>query len=45
MESLGAILTGKLIPKGKLPVNIWYDYDVQTNTGTVAFARGFGLSW
>ena len=45
VQSLGEILVGKLTPKGKLPVNIWYDYDVQTNKGTVAFPRGFGLTW
>lgn len=45
MISLAEVLTGKLTPQGKLPVNIWHDYDVKTNTGTVAFPRGFGLSW
>lgn len=45
MISLAEVLTGKLIPQGKLPVNTWHDYDVKTNTGTVAFPRGFGLSW
>lgn len=45
MISLAGVLTGKLTPQGKLPVNTWHDYDVKTNTGTVAFPRGFGLSW
>lgn len=45
MISLAEVLTGKLIPQGKLPVNTWHDYDVKTNTGAVAFPRGFGLSW
>lgn len=45
MISLAEVLTGKLTPQGKLPVNTWHDYDVKTNTGTVAFPRGFGLSW
>lgn len=45
MISLAEVLTGKLTPKGKLPVNTWFDYDVNTNTGTIAFPRGFGLSW
>lgn len=45
MISLAEILTGKRAPQGKLPVNIWHSYDVKTNTGKVAFPRGFGLSW
>lgn len=45
MRSLAEILTNKRPPQGKLPVNIWYDYDVKTNTGKVAFPRGFGLNW
>ncbi|ATO32752.1 Beta-hexosaminidase [Dickeya dianthicola] len=45
MISLADVLTGKLTPQGKLPVNTWHDYDLETNTGTVAFPRGFGLSW
>ncbi|CAG77058.1 putative beta-hexosaminidase [Pectobacterium atrosepticum SCRI1043] len=45
MRSLAEVLTGKRAPQGKLPVNIWQNYDVETNTGTVAFSRGFGLSW
>lgn len=45
MISLAEVLTGKLTPQGKLPINTWHDYDVKTNTGTVAFPRGFGLSW
>ncbi|EGO1504654.1 hypothetical protein ACFKFN_004587 [Salmonella enterica] len=45
MISLAEVLTGKLILQGKLPVNTWHDYDVKTNTGTVAFPRGVGLSW
>ncbi len=45
MKSLARVLTGVLSPQGKLPVDIWQDYDVDTNTGTVAFPRGFGLSW
>lgn len=45
MISLAEVLMGKLTPQGKLPVNVWHDYDVKTNTGTVAFPRGFGLSW
>lgn len=43
MISLAEVLMGKREPQGRLPVNIWYDYDVKTNTGTVAFPRGFGL--
>ncbi|AKP35252.1 glycoside hydrolase family 3 protein [Yersinia aleksiciae] len=45
MISLAEVLTGKRAPLGKLPVNTWHNYDVKTNTGTVAFPRGFGLSW
>ncbi|MBB3834229.1 beta-N-acetylhexosaminidase [Xanthomonas arboricola] len=45
MIALAEVLTGKLKPRGKLPVNLWHDYDAKTNTGTVAFPRGFGLSW
>ncbi len=45
MISLAEVLMGKRTPQGKLPVNTWHDYDVQTNTGTVAFPAGFGLSW
>ncbi|MGY0329411.1 glycoside hydrolase family 3 N-terminal domain-containing protein [Xylella fastidiosa subsp. multiplex] len=45
IRSLAEVLTGKLPPRGKLPVNLWRNYDVKTNTGTVAFPRGFGLSW
>lgn len=45
MVSLAEVLIGKFAPQGKLPVNIWHEYDVKTNTGTVAFPRGFGLSW
>ena len=45
MISLAEVLTGIRSPQGKLPVNIWHDYDVKSNTGTVAFPRGFGLEW
>ncbi len=45
MISLAKILTGNASPQGKLPVVVWKDYDAETNTGTVAFPRGFGLSW
>lgn len=45
MIALAEVLTGKLRPQGKLPVNLWHDYDVKTNKGVVAFPRGFGLSW
>lgn len=45
MISLAEVLVGKLPPKGKLPVNIWHSYDVKTNTGTIAFPRGYGLEW
>lgn len=45
MISLAEILTNKRPPQGKLPVNTWHDYDVKTNTGTVAFPRGYGLEW
>lgn len=45
MLSLAEVLTGKLTPRGKLPVNLWKNYDVETNTGMVAYPRGFGLSW
>lgn len=45
MISLAEILTNKRPPQGKLPVNTWHDYDVKTNTGTVAFPRGYGLAW
>ncbi len=45
MLSLAEVLTGRLKPRGKLPVNLWKRYDVKTNTGTVAYPRGFGLSW
>ncbi|CAI1829178.1 glycoside hydrolase family 3 protein [Serratia entomophila] len=45
MISLAEVLMGQRAPHGKLPVNIWHDYDVNTNSGTVAFPRGFGLSW
>ncbi|SCC65327.1 glycoside hydrolase family 3 N-terminal domain-containing protein [Kosakonia oryziphila] len=45
MISLAEILTNKRPPQGKLPINTWHDYDVETNTGTVAFPRGYGLEW
>lgn len=45
MTSLAEVLTGKRAPTGKLPVNTWYDYDEKTNTGTLAFPKGTGLSW
>ncbi|VVA48433.1 putative lipoprotein YbbD precursor [Serratia ficaria] len=45
MISLAEVLMGKRPPRGKLPVNVWHDYDVSTHTGTVAYPRGFGLSW
>lgn len=45
MISLAQVLTGKITPHGKLPVNTWHDYDVETNTGKIAFPRGTGLSW
>lgn len=45
MISLAEVLMGKRAPQGKLPVNIWHDYDMKKNTGTIAFSRGFGLSW
>ncbi|PPU23670.1 glycosyl hydrolase family 3 [Xanthomonas arboricola pv. guizotiae] len=45
MLSLAEVLTGKLTPRGNLPVNLWKSYDVKTNTGKVAYPRGFGLSW
>ncbi|MCW2485135.1 glycoside hydrolase family 3 protein [Candidatus Symbiopectobacterium sp. NZEC127] len=45
MISLAKVLTGNASPQGKLPVVVWEDYDAKTNTGTVAFPRGFGLSW
>ncbi|MBG6241646.1 MAG: glycoside hydrolase family 3 protein [Candidatus Symbiopectobacterium sp. Dall1.0] len=45
MISLAKVLTGNASPRGKLPVVVWKDYDAETNTGTVAFPRGFGLSW
>lgn len=45
MASLAKVLMGKLAPKGKLPVNTWHDYDVDTNSGTVAYPKGFGESW
>ncbi|MBT2372394.1 glycoside hydrolase family 3 N-terminal domain-containing protein [Pseudomonas fluorescens] len=45
MISLTEVIIGKLSPVGKLPVNIWSQYDSETNTGTVAFPRGFGLRW
>lgn len=28
MVSLAQVLTGKIKPHGKLPVNTWHDYDV-----------------
>ncbi|MGL9720449.1 hypothetical protein [Symbiopectobacterium sp.] len=45
MIALAKVLTGNASPQGKLPVVVWKDYDAETNTGTVAFPRGFGLSW
>lgn len=45
MISLAEVLIGKRSPQGKLPVNIWQDYDIETNIGTVAYPKGFGLSW
>ncbi|QJD70191.1 glycoside hydrolase family 3 protein [Xanthomonas campestris pv. badrii] len=45
MLSLAEVLTGKVAPRGKLPVNLWSNYDAEKNTGTVAYPRGFGLSW
>ncbi|MCC3263506.1 hypothetical protein LLE87_35620, partial [Paenibacillus polymyxa] len=45
MVSLAQVLTGKITPHGKLPVNTWHDSDEQTNTGKVAVPRGTGLSW
>lgn len=45
MQSLAEVLTGKRPPQGKLPVNIWYEFNQKTNTGTVAFPRGYGLEW
>ncbi|MEH2922128.1 glycoside hydrolase family 3 N-terminal domain-containing protein [Samsonia erythrinae] len=45
MISLAEVLIGKRSPQGKLPVNVWYDYDATTDTGTVAFPRGYGLRW
>ncbi len=45
MISLAEVLTGQRSPRGKLPVNTWHHYDEKTNTGTVAYPRGFGLSW
>lgn len=45
MMSLAKVLTGNAPPQGKLPVTVWADYDAKTNTGTVAYPRGFGLSW
>lgn len=45
MISLAEILTGKRRPQGKLPVNTWYEYDVKTNSGKVAFPIGYGLEW
>ncbi|WP_312885060.1 glycoside hydrolase family 3 C-terminal domain-containing protein [Candidatus Sodalis endolongispinus] len=45
MISLAEVLTGQRSPRGKLPVNTWHHYDEKTNSGTVAYPRGFGLSW
>ncbi|MFT8210031.1 MAG: hypothetical protein ACMZI0_04360 [Symbiopectobacterium sp.] len=45
MISLAKVLTENASPQGKLPVTVWENYDATTNTGTVAFPRGFGLSW
>lgn len=45
MISLAEVLIGKRAPRGKLPVNTWRDYDAATCRGTVAFPRGYGLSW
>lgn len=45
MISLAKVLTGNASPQGKLPVTVWADYDAKTATGTVAYPRGFGLSW
>lgn len=43
--SLAQVLTGKRPPLGRLPVNIWHNYDVTTHSGAVAFPKGFGLTW
>ncbi|AHF73830.1 Beta-hexosaminidase [Candidatus Sodalis pierantonius str. SOPE] len=45
MISLAEVLIGQRSPQGKLPVNTWHHYDVKTNSGTLAYPRGFGLSW
>ena len=45
MISLAEVLIGKRAPLGKLPVNTWRHYDAATNCGTVAYPRGYGLSW
>lgn len=45
MISLAKVLTGEISPQGKLPVDLWRDYDPQSNNGTLAYPRGFGLTW
>ncbi|MFT4465854.1 MAG: glycoside hydrolase family 3 N-terminal domain-containing protein [Sodalis sp. (in: enterobacteria)] len=45
MISLAQILTGTRSPQGRLPVTLWHNYDVDSHAGTVAFPRGYGLSW
>ncbi|MGL9750917.1 MAG: hypothetical protein ACR5LC_05785 [Symbiopectobacterium sp.] len=45
MIALAKVLTGNASPQGKMLVVVGKDYDAETNTDTVAFPRGFGLSW
>lgn len=45
MISLAKVITGEISPQGKLPVNVWKSYDTQSNNGTLAYPRGFGLTW
>lgn len=45
MIALANVLTGRIKPTGKLPVNIWYNYNSSTHSGNIAYPRGFGLSF
>lgn len=45
MISLTEVLTRQSLLRGKLPVNTWHHYDEKSNSGTVAYPRGFGLRW
>jgi beta-N-acetylhexosaminidase len=42
MRSLAEVLTGKIKPQGKLPVDT-YIYDAASHTRKLAYARGYGL--